>query len=240
MTTSAANLRNTSTRTKVLAAIAIVAAVLYLLLDLRGGLDWLHLVLKPIPVLMLALWVSTLPLKGRYQMAIAAGLLLSALGDVLLEISDATFLFGLVAFLLGHVAYIVAFVQDCRRLCPWRAVAAYAYGALAFAFLLATGDLGAMTVPVLLYVIVITSMLWRAASRVDAPGVLAFSARAGLIGALFFVASDSILSFRMFGTPINLGGLAVMATYWLGQLGIALSAMQSAALADISAGARPA
>lgn len=226
MSTSAATLRNTSTRTKVLAAIAIVTGAVYLLLDLGGGLDWLHLVLKPIPVLMLALWVSTLPVKGRYQMAIAAGLLLSAFGDVLLEISDATSLFGLVAFLLGHVAYIVAFLQDCRKLCPWRAVAAYAYGALAFAFLLATGDPGAMTIPVLLYVIVITTMLWRAASRVGAPGVSEFSARAGLIGALFFVASDSILSFHMFDTPIQLGGIAVMATYWLGQLGIALSALR--------------
>ncbi|HNU05139.1 MAG TPA: lysoplasmalogenase family protein [Anaerolineae bacterium] len=41
---------------------------------------------------------------------------------------------------------------------------------------------------------------------------------------MLFVASDSILAFRLFNTPIQLGGIAVMLTCWPAQLGIALSA----------------
>ena len=101
------------------------------------------MITKPIPVLLMAYWVSTLRVRGRYQLAIMIGLLLCALGDILLELSEATFLFGLIAFLLGHVAYIAAFLQDNRKLCPLRAAAAYTYGLLAFGFLARTGSLGA-------------------------------------------------------------------------------------------------
>lgn len=138
--------------------------------------------------------------------------------------SEATFLLGLVAFLLGHVAYIVAFLQDTRKLHPFYGAAAYAYGLFALLFLLSTGELGGMLVPVQMYVLVITTMLWRAACRLEVPTLSRFSAWSGVVGALLFVISDSILAFRLFGTPIQLGGAAVIVTYWMGQLGIALSA----------------
>lgn len=224
MTASATSRNRPSTRTILLLVVALVAGALFLLAGRLDAAPWLRLVAKPIPVLCLALWVSWLPRRGRYQLAIAVGLMLSALGDILLEVGDATFIFGLAAFLLGHVAYIVAFVQDTRKLHPLIGAAAYAYGLFAMFFLMNTGDLAGMLAPVQLYMLVIATMLWRAACRVPTPTVARFSAWAGLIGALFFVVSDSILAFRLFGTPIQLGGLAVMATYWLGQLGIALSA----------------
>lgn len=217
--------------TWLLAAVALVTALLYMIMDQLGGAAWLHLVLKPVPVLALALWVSGLPMKGRYQLFIALGLLLSALGDILLEMSEATFLPGLVAFLLAHVAYIAAFLQDTRKLYPFHGAMAYIYGFLALGFLLTTGNLGGLMLPVQLYILVITTMLWRAAVRFDLPRVTRFSAGAGLVGALFFVLSDTILAFRLFETPIQLGGWAVMLTYWLGQLGLALSAWRQPARA---------
>ena len=56
------------------------------------------------------------------------------------------------------------------------------------------------------------------------PAIVRASVWAGLAGALFFTASDTILSLRMFETPINLGGVAVILTYWIGQTLIAFSA----------------
>jgi uncharacterized membrane protein YhhN len=224
MTSSAPRFSDASARSKVLAVIGLAAALVYLAAGRMDDAYWLRLIAKPIPVLMLALWVSGLRVKGRYQLAIMVGLLLSALGDILLEYSDATFLPGLAAFLLGHVAYIVAFLQDTRKLHPFYGAAAYGYGFLAAIFLMTTGDLGGMIGPVYLYILIITTMLWRAAARLDVPTLPRFSVWAGLAGALFFVVSDSILAFRLFGTPIQLGGAAVMVTYWAGQLGIALSA----------------
>ncbi len=230
MTASAPSLSTVSTRSKVLLLIGLAAAILYLVAGRIDDAYWLRMITKPIPVLLLALWVSGLQVKGRYQLAIMVGLLLCALGDILLELSEATFLPGLVVFLLGHVAYIVAFLQDTRKLHPFYGAAAYAYGFFAAVFLMTTGDLGGLIGPVYLYILIITTMLWRAACRIDAPALPRFSVWAGLVGALLFVASDSILAFRLFGTPIQLGGIAVMLTYWLGQLGIALSAWRKGSL----------
>ena len=224
MTASAPRLAAASTRSKILIAVGIIAALLFIVAERLLDAYWLRMITKPIPVLLMAYWVSTLRVRGRYQLAIMIGLLLCALGDILLELSEATFLLGLIAFLLGHVAYVVAFLQDNRKLCPLRAAAAYTYGLLAFGFLVRTGTLADMRIPVMIYVAVISIMLWRAASRVKMPGVPVFSAWAGLVGALFFVFSDSVLAFRLFETPIQLGGAVVIVTYWLGQLGITLSA----------------
>ena len=148
-----------STRSKVLIAVGIIAALLFIAAGQLPDAYWLRMITKPIPVLLMAYWVSTLRVRGRYQLAVMIGLLLCALGDILLELSEVTFLFGLIAFLLGHVAYIVAFLQDNRKLCPLRAAAAYTYGLLAFGFLVRTGTLADMRIPVMVYVAVISVML---------------------------------------------------------------------------------
>ncbi len=92
MTSSAPTFSAISTRSKLLAVIGLAAALLYLAAGRMDDAYWLRMISKPIPVLMLALWVSGLRIRGRYQLAIMVGLLLSALGDILLEYSDATFL----------------------------------------------------------------------------------------------------------------------------------------------------
>jgi alkenylglycerophosphocholine hydrolase len=212
-----------SKRDMAIAAVGSAAAIVFIFTDSEDNY-WLHLISKPVPVLAMALWLGLLPRKGRYQLAVIAGLLLSAVGDVLLSWSDETFLFGLIAFLLGHLAYIAAFLQDGRGLYLGRGLLAYAYGALAYVYLFTAGDLGEMTIPVLAYVIVICTMLWRAASRVNAPGVTARSAWVGLAGAAFFTVSDTLLALDMFAGQQLFGPHAVILTYWVGQLGICLSA----------------
>ena len=210
-------------RSILLFAVGLVAAFLFMTTGKEENF-WLHLVSKPIPVLAMALWLGLLPRKGRYQWAVIAGLLLSATGDVLLSWSDETFLLGLIAFLLGHVAYILAFTRDSRGLYLGRGLLAYAYGALAYGTLYMAGDLGDMTIPVLAYVLVICTMLWRAACRVGVPGINARSAWIGLAGAAFFTLSDTLLAFGLFAGQRPLGPHAVIITYWIGQLGITLSA----------------
>ncbi len=210
-------------RTVFLFAVGLLAALIFMA-TAREENFWLHLISKPVPVLAMALWLGLLPLKRRYQWAVITGLLLSATGDVLLSWSDETFLPGLIAFLLGHVAYIIAFLSDSRGLYPGRALLAYAYGALAYGYLYTAGDLGEMTIPVLAYVIVICAMLWRASCRVGAPGIYVRSTWVGLAGAAFFTLSDTLLAAGMFAGQRPLGPHAVIITYWIGQLGITLSA----------------
>jgi len=217
-----------SRQSNILFIVGLVAAALFIVghaLDLY----WLRMVVKPIPVLLMAVWVYLLPGKKTYQWAIITGLLLSMLGDILLEASSATFIFGLVAFLLGHVAYIVAFTRDSRQLFPWRALLAYGYGIIIFILFATKGDLGDMMIPILLYVIIITTMLWRAASRVGVAAISAFSAKAGLIGAILFTFSDTLIAMNMFvwALPQPWTRFTIIITYWLGQLGIMLSARQA-------------
>ena len=55
--------------------------------------------------------------RGGPPMWIAIGLVLGAIGDLLLMYaSERAFLAGLVAFLGGHVAYVIAFAQEIP---PW-------------------------------------------------------------------------------------------------------------------------
>lgn len=154
--------------------------------------------------------------RGALGALAAAGLLVSALADVAIE---RTFPGGIALFLLAHVLYVAAFVADERALRPWRALPFVLYAASMYAFL--RPYLGALAAPVGAYVVAIASMMWRAAARVrggEAAG------RWALAGALAFGLSDSLVALHRFHTPLPGASLAIMLTYWAGQLGIALSA----------------
>lgn len=211
------SLSTMSTRSKIIAAVGLVAALLFLVSDNY----WVELISKPVPVLCMAFGLFTQPAKERYQWAVIIGLLLSATADVVISIH---FIGGVVVFLLAHLAYIVAFLQDSRKPFLWWAVLAYGYGVVVFIYLTSAGDLGDLTIPVLLYAVVITTMLWRAAARVGTADISERSGWSGFLGAAFFVLSDTLLIIRMVVGPIPLGGIIVMLTYWVGQLGITLSA----------------
>jgi len=177
-----------------------------------------RLVAKPLPALALAAWVSvgfTRPI-GRW---VVAGLLASALGDVLLERD--LFLAGLVSFLTAHVAYIAAFVVAERRPALAHLLPFVAWGALAFSVM--RSGLGGLTLPVGVYVAVICTMMWRAAARVGGVTTSRTAALLGLGGALAFGASDTLLAFDRFVGPVPASGWLILVLYWLGQWGIAAS-----------------
>lgn len=179
----------------------------------------LGLVAKTLPAVILAGMVARVPTP--LARTVAAGLALSAVGDALLELPDA-FLPGLVAFLLAHVAYTVAFVRDAPRPAWGLAVPAYAWGALAYAYL--GPGLGDMRVPVVIYMLVINTMMWRAGARYGRPGALV-----GAAGAVVFATSDTLIALNKFGGVDFVGhGLAVMLTYWTAQAMIAWAATRPA------------
>ena len=206
-----------SNRTKAIVAVGLVTGFLFLVSDN----SWIETVTKPIPVLFMALWLALQPGKERTQWAVIAGLLLSATADVVISLH---FVAGVAVFLLAHIAYIVAFLQDSRKPFLWRALLAFGYGVLVTIYLMTAGDLGALAIPVLLYALVITTMLWRAAARVGVPGISERSGWSGFLGAAFFVLSDTLLIVKMVVGTIPLEGFIVMLTYWVGQTGITLSA----------------
>lgn len=180
----------------------------------------LRVAVKTLPVLaLLALVVR----YGRrpYGLCIAWGLGFSALGDLLLELSDTTFLPGVGAFLLAHVAYVIAFTGEERR-GRWLWALPFATWGVFVVMGLRDGlQAAGMLIPVAVYTTVICSMLWRAtACRVAAT----LHSGIALVGAVLFAASDSLIAVDRFsGLAIPGVGYAIILLYWLGQGAIAAS-----------------
>jgi alkenylglycerophosphocholine hydrolase len=181
----------------------------------------LRLCAKPLPAVALALLVTTSG-RDRYTRAIAAGLLLSAIGDILLE-RPGRFVPGLVAFLLAHVAYTTAFLDDERRLRVSRA-APFAVWLVA-AFLWIRDGLADMEMPVVVYMLAIGAMMWRAAARIEWRDRPRPGAWAALVGAVLFGLSDTLIAIDRFRAPIPGARYAIILLYWAGQAGIAGSAL---------------
>lgn len=175
---------------------------------------------KPLPVLALLGWLRAAPM-GAYRRLIGIGLLFSLLGDVLLAWPGDLFVFGLGAFLLAHLAYLRAYLSDCRRLAPLALVVSASVGALLLA-VLAYHGLGELLIPVAIYALAISAMLWRALARLtsDVPKRSAWLAAAG---ALLFVFSDSLIGINRFVLPFDSAPYLIILSYWLGQWGIATS-----------------
>ncbi len=215
--------------------VAFALAVAFFLLGLGFELPALRLLAKPVPALALAA-LTLEPPQDRYRRCLAAGLLLSALGDVLLELAPGLFVFGLAAFLLAHLAYIAAFLTDTRRLCVVRGLPVVVLGAAMYLFLLP--GLARLAVPVGLYVVAVGAMVWRAAARLGATARGGSAERAGLLGALLFGGSDSLLALDRFHAALPGASYAIMLLYWAGQLGIALSAGRALRVAKLERGLR--
>ena len=208
-----------------------IASIVGFLIGLWTDDVALRLATKPVPVLV-ALLVTAGRAHGAFAWWVVGGLSISILGDVLLEIPADLFVFGLGAFLLAHVAFIGAALSDERRLKPWLAIPFVLWCGGAYAALFSgMGDLAA---PVAVYVTVIATMMWRMAARVD--GTL--GAWLGVGGALVFAASDTVIAIRKFGVPFSGDNEVIILTYWIGQAGIAASAVLASQLrsggADVS------
>jgi uncharacterized membrane protein YhhN len=147
-----------------------------------------------------------------------AALALSLVGDVFLMVPRDLFVQGLGAFLLAHIAYIVGMHVDGVETLPFLG------GIVATMVMLAI--LGRrilqavrerepkMAGPVVAYMFVISAM---AASAIGTANVLA------AVGAILFVTSDALIAWNRFVHEQTWGRLAIITTYHLGQLGLALS-----------------
>jgi len=85
-----------------------------------------------------------------------------------------------------------------------------------------------LKIPVLIYGLAISLMAYFSINRYFAlPGDQRESGRYALLGSLSFVASDTILAFNKFHSPIENAKRLVMVTYYAGQVLIAASAVYS-------------
>ncbi|MCQ6257320.1 lysoplasmalogenase [Pseudomonas sp. Q11] len=205
----------------------------WLILALMGAATYVYgltvhatllcLLVKPMPVLALLGWLHDAP-PSEYRRWISLGLIFSVAGDVLLAWPGDLFVFGLGAFLLAHLAYLKAYLSDCRRpaLLSLALALALGLGATLLGILISSG-LGPLLVPVIVYGLAISAMLWRALARLgtEVPERSAWLAAAG---ALAFVFSDSLIGINRFVAPFHAAPYLIIVSYWLGQWGITASA----------------
>lgn len=191
--------------------LALTAAALYIY-ALASDNTLLTLMTKPIPVLALITWLRSTPVSP-YRTWISIGLAFSVLGDILLAIPADLFVFGLAAFLCAHLAYLRGYCGITLR----PALPALIFSAItgiALLGVLASHGLGPLLIPVALYALAISAMLWRALA---CGGVAA-------LGAGLFVFSDSLIGIDRFVSPFAAAPYLIILAYWLGQWAIASSA----------------
>ena len=207
---------------RLLPFLAVAAAVLNTRADALGLRSQVH-VFKPLATLALVAIVLRATGTSRYRTWIAAGLVASLAGDILLMLPPGRFVLGLVAFLMAHLCYIRAFASDGAGvrapLLPGIPVFVTACALLAYLW----PSLGAMRVPVACYVATIAVMSWQALARwqVRRSRDAAFAA----VGSLFFLVSDAALAIDRFVASYPSAVFVVLGTYYAAQWGLTISAV---------------
>lgn len=189
-----------------LSALYLCLSGLYLWLAAAGEFP-LSFLLKILPLLLLAGWVlRTTP--AMKNMSLLGALAFSMLGDVLLAWDgQRLFVYGLGAFLLGHLFYL----QAMRPFAGYKTILLLPYALFAAIVLtLMWPGLGALAVPVLLYISVILAMSYGTWCSGRSNHWL-------IAGGLLFIVSDSLIGLNRFWQPIPAAGFAIMLTYYAAQ-----------------------
>ena len=182
----------------------------------------LLIVAKPLTTALLFLVVGV-P-HGRFAWLIDLGLLFSLAGDTaLLFSSKNALLIGLAIFLGAHVSYIVAFSGVAQFSSPAAIAAVVMAGAAALLLRRLWAGASGMRAPLVVYAVALSGMVTTAVAASTTPAPVGVSLAAA-IGAACFYVGDASLAIDRFDRPFKLAPLLTLGVYWLGQLGIALSA----------------
>jgi len=179
------------------------------------------------PLLIIGVWRNTPASQLKFW--IISGLVCSWFGDVFLAFDHQyplLFIFGLGSFLIAHFIYIKAFCTDFNSFRLWGGASLLQFIVvtllLGFAgsyYVFLFPSLGALTIPVFIYVLTITTMAITAIFRKGRTTLLSFWLVT--VGALCFVLSDSLLAYNKFISSLPHSVLLVMSTYGIAQWCIA-------------------
>ena len=189
------------------------------------NLEEIARVLKPflLPILLIAVYFSN---RFSSKKILLSALTFSWIGDIVLLFAnqgELYFIVGLVAFLISHVFYIVLFnKQTVTKSISNKISFGAGIGLILlyfFGMITTLGPkLGPLTVPVVVYAVVISSMLYFVLKGSYQWNAIPY--QSVLVGALFFIASDSILAFNKFYQSIPYASFLIMITYLAAQYGI--------------------
>jgi len=207
--------------------IPLILAIAFAALEahaLNKGLHKLEFVAKPAVMACLFTWLFLATGLQGAALWFGLGILFSLAGDIFLLWIDRMFIFGLAAFLLAHLLYIIGLKDELATVSMWSVILAVILGVSAVRLMrrivtaIRTKGQKRLVVPVIVYATVITVMLYAAMLTLfDAK----WNASASLLvaaGAFFFYASDIVLAWNKFVSPIAKGRMLNIALYHLGQM----------------------
>lgn len=191
------------------------------------GYGMAYVILKPLTTISILSLLFFIPkgLSTNFTKIILVALAFCLLGDILL-LDSGYFVFGLVAFLLAHILFIVAFIKHKGFWFHWASfIVLFLIGGAIFFWL--KPDLGDFMVPVLFYVLVITTMAWQGIGLYLRDKTKAYAWIA--LAVLFFMLSDTLLAINKFKAPFDNASVLILVTYWL-SIGLIANAAYNIAL----------
>ncbi|MDA8657772.1 lysoplasmalogenase [Flavobacteriaceae bacterium] len=205
----------------VLIGVSGLFAILFDLVDFSIG----FYCTKPLTTLL----ILTLPLRfphdqlKAYRKTVLWGLLFCLIGDSFL-LFESFFLYGLTSFLVGHLCFLYAFVK--QQGFQWPLVPGIFLVSIASTILfLCYDNLGALLLPVLVYIGVILIMSWQGIALQRQNKHFTFRYVGWAVGLFLF--SDAVLALNKFYIPFAYSGVLILSTYWLAISLIALSASKA-------------
>ncbi len=204
-----------------LTAYLSLSLVILVLPELISG-QWVIYLSKPLAMIYL-LWVSIKEYRSpKTRNLVLGAILFSLAGDIILMFSgEITFLTGLGSFLVAQILYAVIFFKLGSKPTGTLSTRILLLGILAYLllFMFYIKELvGDMFLPILIYALAISTMLSLATGLKDVVergfGLMI------LVGAAFFVISDSLLAIDKFAQDLPMDRILIMATYLAAQYGI--------------------
>lgn len=206
------------------AVAALFTGAAHIYTDYQGP-RWATYVFKPGTMLIIIgmLWVYP-PIDESLRWLITMGLIASLVGDCFLMLPSKPLLPGLTSFLIAHVIYVYAFAQRAELV--WSLVLGVVLllliGWAAGLFVFMRHKAGKLLGPGALYIGSLGCMVFYA-------GNVALNGLVGgnllLLGALFFLVSDSALAFNRIYQPYRSAQLLILSTYYVAQYLIAASVL---------------
>lgn len=168
---------------------------------------------KPLTTILII--VALVQFGGRdnvqFYYSMLAALCACLLGDVFL-LNDAYFVYGLSAFLIGHLMFAFAFMS-------FGGFKAYPLPLLTLTvitgsfYLYMQPSLGALSIPVFIYMTVIVLMAWQGVSMVLWQKTSFTMCIA--VAVILFMISDSVIAINKFLFPFAASSAVVLPSYWL-------------------------
>ena len=208
----------------------LILALLFAFLEaiaVSRNLQRLEYLAKPAVMAFLFLWLYTSTGLQGNTLWFGLGILFSLAGDVLLMLArERFFLFGLVAFLFAHIVYTTGFRDALTFTNVWSLILLVIIAINISRLLrrivetMRLKGQDKLVLPVVIYGMVISVMLYAAISTIYDPAWTTRAAFFVSVGAFLFVASDVILAWNKFVSPVKNGRVWNIVLYHLGQVGL--------------------